>query len=247
MINLRLAKFLAYAGVGSRRQAEKFITNGRVTVNGTTILEKGYKIAPDRDLIKFDGLMVSKQDSIYLLLNKPQGYISSVYDPQGRPTVIDLVKDISVRIYPVGRLDLDTSGLLILTNDGEFTNLMIHPRYEISKKYEAWVKGNLTPRSLITLKEGVLLDDGKTAPAKVCILKEEKDKTLLEIDIHEGRKRQVKRMCIAVGHPVLSLKRTAFSFLTLKGVANGKFRYLTPQEVTKLKDAAKQTIKSIGG
>ena len=239
---MRLAKFLANAGVSSRRKAEKLIAAGRITVNGINISQMGYKIDPEKDIIKLDGLIVDRRENIYLLLNKPPGYICSVTDPYGRLTVMNLVKDIKTRLYPVGRLDFDTRGLLLMTNDGEFTHLMIHPRYEIGKKYAALVKGKVSLKSLEKLKKGVLLDDGPTHPAKVRILpqKNAEKNTLLEIEIHEGRKRQVKRMCLFIGHEVLDLKRTAFSFLTLKGVAEGEYRYLTDQEVVRLKKQAKK-------
>lgn len=235
---MRLAKYLAEAGIASRRKAEEFIVQGRVKVNGLLVQEKGYIINPDLDRVEFDGRIITREEKVYILLNKPAGYISSVFDPQGRPTVMDLLKDITLRVYPVGRLDFDTEGLLLLSNDGEFTNLMIHPRYEITKTYQALVEGKPDKKSLQMLREGIQLVDGITAPAQVNILELYIDKTLLEIKIHEGRKRQVKRMCQAIGHPVISLKRNAFGFLKLQGVALGKYRFLTPVEVNKLKQQA---------
>jgi 23S rRNA pseudouridine2605 synthase len=235
---LRLAKYLAEAGVASRRKAEELIMQGRVKINGLVVKEKGCTINPDVDRVEFDGRIISREEKVYILLNKPAGYISSVFDPQGRPTVMELLKDIKLRIYPVGRLDFDTEGLLLLSNDGDFTNLMIHPRYEINKTYQALVKGKPDKKSLQILQEGIQLEDGITAPARVNILKTFQDRTLLEIEIHEGRKRQVKRMCLAVGHPVISLKRTTFGSLKLQGVAPGKYRFLTPSEVNRLKQQA---------
>ena len=235
---MRLAKYLAEAGIASRRKAEEFIVQGRVKVNGLLVQEKGYIINPDLDRVEFEGRIITREKKVYILLHKPAGYISSVFDPQGRPTVMDLLKDITLRVYPVGRLDFDTEGLLLLSNDGEFTNLMIHPRYEMTKTYQALVEGKPDKKSLQMLREGIQLDDGLTAPAQVNILEAYKDKTLLEIEIHEGRKRQVKRMCQAIGHPVISLKRNAFGFLKLQGVALGKYRFLTPVEVNKLKQQA---------
>lgn len=235
---MRLAKYLAEAGIASRRKAEELIGQGRVRVNGLLIQEKGYIINPGLDKVEFNGSIITREEKIYILLHKPAGYISSVYDPQGRRTVIDLLGDISLRVYPVGRLDFDTEGLLLLSNDGEFTNLMIHPRYEITKTYQALVAGEPGEESLRRLQEGIQLEDGITAPARVNILKTFKDKTLLEIKIHEGRKRQVKRMCQAIGHPVISLKRTALGCLNLQGVASGKYRFLIPEEVNKLKELA---------
>lgn len=235
---MRLAKFLADAGIASRRKAEKLIDEGRVKVNGIKVLEQGYKINPDTDKIEFDNRVVQREDKLYIILYKPGGYISSVYDPQGRPTVRELVTGINLRLYPVGRLDFDTEGILLLTNDGDFTNLMIHPRYEINKKYEALVKGHVTKSDINNLSKGVMLDDGMTAPANVQIIKNIDNNTLLEIEIHEGRKRQVKRMCAAVNHPVISLKRTAFAFLTLGDLNPGEYRYLTSREVEQLKNLA---------
>ncbi|HBQ26032.1 MAG TPA: pseudouridine synthase [Syntrophomonas sp.] len=235
---MRLAKYLAEAGVASRRKAEELIGQGRVKVNGLLVQEKGCIINPGLDKVEFDGCIISREEKIYILLNKPAGYISSVFDPQGRPTVMDLLKDIKLRVYPVGRLDFDTEGLLLLSNDGDFTNLMIHPRYEITKTYQALVEGKPDKKSLQMLCNGIQLEDGITAPAQVNILKAYKDKNLLEIKIHEGRKRQIKRMCLATGHPVISLKRTAFGFLKLQGVAPGKYRFLTLGEVKKLKQQA---------
>lgn len=235
---MRLAKFLADAGIASRRKAEKLIDDGRVKVNGITVLEQGYKIEPDKDKIEFDNRVVQKEDKIYIILYKPGGYISSVYDPQGRPTVRELVTGIELRLYPVGRLDFDTEGILLLTNDGDFTNLMIHPRYEINKKYEALVAGHVKKSDINNLRKGLMLYDGITAPANVQIIKIIDNNTLLELEIHEGRKRQVKRMCAAVNHPVISLKRTAFAFLTLGDLSPGEYRYLTSREVEQLKNLA---------
>lgn len=235
---MRLAKFLADSGITSRRKAEKMIEDGRVKVNGTTVRELGYKINPEADKIQFDNKIVKREHRVYLLLNKPRGYISSVYDPQGRPTVTELVRDINLRLYPVGRLDFDTEGILLMTNDGDFTNLMIHPRYEIKKKYEALVKGNTELSSLQQLENGILLEDGITAPARVRIINSGRKNTLLELEIHEGRKRQVKRMCAAIGHSVISLKRTSFAFLNLENVPVGQYRQLTPAEVERLRKLA---------
>lgn len=243
---MRLAKYLADSGLASRRKAEQLISEGRVKVNGEVIKELGTKIDPDTDVIEVDGQRVNSESKVYILLNKPSGYISSVHDPQGRPVVTDLIKNIKQRVYPVGRLDYDTEGLLILTNDGNFTNLMIHPRYEIEKTYEALVKGAVKERELKKLREGVLLEDGITAPAKVKILKKEADTTLLSIKIHEGRKRQVKRMCKAVNHPVIHLKRTGFAFLNIKGLKLGDYRFLTPNEVQRLINLARGDRKENG-
>lgn len=241
---MRLAKYLAHMGVASRRKSEEIIAAGRVKVNGQIVMEQGVKITPETDRVELDEQILNEVEKVYILLYKPQGYISSVYDPQGRPTVIDLLPDIHLRIYPVGRLDYDTEGLLLLSNDGHFANLMMHPRYEMKKKYEAWVKGDIKESELDLLRKGILLDDGMTSPAIARIVKRDKDKNLMEIEIHEGRKRQVKRMCASIGHPVLSLKRTSFSFLTLKGLDAGEYRYLSPDEVKKLRQIAESLKNS---
>lgn len=238
---MRLAKFLSHAGIASRRQCEELMRQGQVKVNGKIITELGFIVDPDLDQIEFAGQIIRQtQEAVYLLLNKPPGYICSVYDPQGRPTVLDLVKTIEQRIYPVGRLDFDTAGLIILSNDGEFTNLMIHPRYKIEKRYEAWVEGQVTEQELDEIRAGIILDDGPASPAEAKILQHAMHKSLLEIRIHEGRKRQVKRMCAAISHPVISLKRTGFAFLSLDGLSEGQYRHLSLQEVGKLKKIAGQ-------
>ncbi len=231
---MRLSKYLADAGIASRRKSEKIIADGRIQINGVVVSEQGWVVDPDKDIVMFDGMRVCFQEKIYIMLNKPAGYICSVNDPHGRPTVIELVGDIKNRLYPVGRLDLDTEGLLILSNDGEFTNRMIHPRYHINKKYQAWIEGHITPAALKNLAQGVELEDGLTAPASVTVLEQNQQSTMIEIEIHEGRKRQVKRMCAAVGFPVISLKRTAFAFLTLDNLETGQYRHLNPQEIEHL-------------
>lgn len=232
---MRLAKYLARQGVASRRKSEELIAEGRVSVNGNIIKEQGFKIDPLQDKVEVDGHMLQTADKVYLLLYKPAGYISSVSDPWGRPVVTDLIKEEkNRRIYPVGRLDLDTEGLLLMTNDGDFANIIIHPRYKMDKKYEALVQGKVTKDAIKQLQKGILLEDGMTAPAGVHVLKHSSDKTLLEVIIHEGRKRQVRRMLEAVGHPVIHLKRTEVGFLTLKGLKDGEYRYLNSQEVKKL-------------
>lgn len=238
---MRIAKFLSQAGVASRRQSELLIGQGQVKVNGRIVTELGYQVDPELDQIEYAGTIIKHtQTPVYVLLNKPPGYICSASDPQGRPTILDLVKDIRQRIYPVGRLDFDTAGLIILSNDGEFTNLMIHPRYKIEKCYEAWVAGRVKEAELEPIRTGIMLDDGPASPAECRILKQQNNKSLLEIKIHEGRKRQVKRMCAAVGHPVVSLQRTGFAFLSLNGLAEGQYRYLASTEVAALIKCAGQ-------
>ena len=235
---MRLAKYLAQAGIASRRQSEELITEGRVKLNGIVVREVTTPVNPQCDRVEFDGRLIGVEAEIYVLLNKPAGFISAVKDPQGRNTVLELVRDIKERIYPVGRLDYDTEGLLLLSNDGDFTNLIIHPRYKIEKKYEVIIEGNVKSEELRILQEGVMLEDGITVPAKVRLIKKGDTISIIEIIIHEGRKRQVKRMCAAIGHPVISLKRTALGFLTLKGVEPGHYRHLNQKEVEQLKAIA---------
>ncbi len=235
---MRLAKYLAQAGIASRRQAEEIIRMGRVKLNGTIVTELVTLVDSKIDRIEFDGKIIGVEQQVYILLNKPPGYISAVNDPWGRPTVLELVGEIKERIYPVGRLDYDTEGLLLLTNDGKFTNLMIHPRYNIDKKYEACVGGRMRDDELRRLRDGVDLEDGMTASAGISLISRDDKASVIELLIHEGRKRQVKRMCAAVGHPVISLKRVAFAFLTLQGVEIGEYRYLQPDEVNHLQEIA---------
>jgi 23S rRNA pseudouridine2605 synthase len=235
---LRLAKYLAQAGIASRRQAEEIIRQGRIKINGNIITEVATLVNSKADRVELDEKLLGVEQQVYVLLNKPSGYISAVSDPWGRPTVLELAGDIKGRIYPVGRLDYDTEGILLLTNDGEFTNLMIHPRYRIDKKYEACVVGNIKDSELRSLRDGVELEEGMTAKAGIRLISRNDKASIIELLIHEGRKRQVKRMCAAVGHPVISLKRVAFAFLTLEGVESGQYRYLQQDEVNRLQEIA---------
>ncbi|MGI6468944.1 MAG: rRNA pseudouridine synthase [Syntrophomonadaceae bacterium] len=231
---MRLTKYIADSGIASRRRAEELIASGMVAVNGVTVTTVGVNVDPLHDKVSVNGRLIKPRARVYLLLNKPGGYLSSVKDPHGRPTVVDLLKDVDERVYPVGRLDLDTEGLLILTNDGEFMNLMTHPRYHIPKTYQAWVKGIIDDKDLKALGHGIELEEGMTAPASARMLRINNGCSLIELVLYEGRKRQVKRMLKAIGHPVLALKRTALGFLTLQGLAPGEYRHLLPEEVKKL-------------
>lgn len=232
----RLQKIMAQAGVASRRKCEQLITEGRVRVNGDVVRELGYKADPQCDRIEVDGQMIAREEHVYFLLYKPTGYITSVTDPQGRRTVLDLMRGVGARIYPVGRLDYDTSGLLLLTNDGEFAHYITHPRYELDKVYEAVVRGRIDDTALRKLREGIMLEDGMTAPAKAeCLASDARRGTsTVRLTIHEGRNRQVRRMCEAVGHPVMQLARVRLGFLTLDGLKAGEYRALTASEVKKL-------------
>lgn len=238
----RLARYLAHAGVASRRAAEALISAGRVRVNGIQITTQGTRVDPTHDQITVDGKAVQPATHhVYILLNKPAGYLSTVTDPSGRPTVLDLLPDElrQLRVYPVGRLDSDTDGLLLLTNDGDFALRLTHPRYAIEKHYEALVQGHPTPEALDKLRHGVAIreDDGHlhtTAPARVHILRHQGTESLLALIIHEGHKREIRRMLAAVDTTVHKLTRVGLGPLTLKGVSPGKWRYLSDEEVSVL-------------
>jgi 23S rRNA pseudouridine2605 synthase len=228
----RLQKVLARAGYGSRRACEDLISAGRVTVDGRVAC-LGNRVLTDTQEIRVDGALApTLPDAVYLLLNKPPGVVTTADDPQGRPTVLQLV-DCPVRIFPVGRLDMDTEGLLLLTNDGKLAQYLTHPSSGVSKEYLVRVVGDPSPRALRNLREGVLLDDGQTAPAQVSRVSD----SLIRIVIHEGRNRQVRRMCEAVGHPVIRLVRTRIGPLTDATLAPGSYRHLTNSEVRRLMEA----------
>ena len=225
---MRLNSYLARAGVASRRGADELIKAGRVTVNGEPGQLNTFVQTLDR--VEVDGAPVAKQRLAYVLLNKPAGVVTTARDPQGRPTVVDLVGHES-RVVPVGRLDVDTTGALLLTNDGQLAHRLAHPRYGVEKVYEAEVGGNPGEKVLQALREGVELDDGMTAPAQVRRV----GPHTIELIIHEGRNRQVKRMFDAVGHPVRSLHRSTYAGLTLEGLEPGQWRELEPSEVERLR------------
>lgn len=233
----RLQKVIAYAGVASRRKAEQLIVEGKVKVNGEVVRELGTKVS-NSDTIEVEGVKLEKEDKVYFLLYKPRGYISAVTDDKGRKTVVDIFKKkVHERIFPVGRLDYDTTGLLLLTNDGEFSNLMTHPKFKIDKTYIARLKGIPDKKGLMKLQNGIKLEDGKTAPAKVMMTLADPtaNKAICEITIHEGRNRQVRRMFEAIGTPVVKLKRERFAFLDLGNLTPGEFRQLTKHEVKLLR------------
>jgi len=230
----RLQKIIAQAGFCSRRAAEKLILDGKVAVDGKIVRELGAKADSNQKIVVDGKILASNAQKIYILLNKPRGYVSTAHDERNRKKVTDLLgKNFQERVYPVGRLDLNSEGLILLTNDGDLTNLLIHPRYEVEKTYRARISGDLTEKKLDLLRAGIELDDGLTAPAEIYLL----DKDLVEITIHEGRNRQVRRMFSAVGCDVKRLQRIKFANLTLDGLKIGQFRELSADEVAKLKGA----------
>ncbi|MDS4032712.1 pseudouridine synthase [Staphylococcus capitis] len=235
----RLQKRIANSGYTSRRKAETLITEGKVKVNGQVVTELGTKVSHS-DTVEVEGIKIEQEDKMYILFYKPTQVITSVSDDRGRKVVTDYFEDIETRIYPVGRLDYDTSGVLLLTNDGEFTNLMTHPRYHIKKKYVAKLKGYLMREQVKELEQGIELEDGFTQPAQVKIKRQGKEKntTLVEITISEGRNRQVRRMFEYFGHEVNKLTRIQFGPLDLKGLNAGEGRVLTPHEVKTLRHLA---------
>jgi 23S rRNA pseudouridine2605 synthase len=234
---MRLAKFLAHSGVASRRAAEGLIAEGRVTVAGERVTDPAQDV-DERSGVAVDGRPVAPEPREVHVLNKPAGVVSTAEDTHGRPIVTELVPS-DLRLYPVGRLDADTSGLILLTNDGELANLLAHPRYEVEKTYLARVDpGEISEAALRSLREGVDLEDGRTAPAHVRRIR----KGLIEIRLREGRKRQVRRMCEAVGHRVLELERVAFGPLRLEGLRPGEHRPLTPGEVEQLRGIAQRAL-----
>jgi 23S rRNA pseudouridine2605 synthase len=238
----RIQKIISAAGVTSRRAAEALITEGRVKVNGKVVTELGTKADASKDHIKVDGKLINpKQTPTYIMLNKPSGFVTTLSDPEGRPTVQDLLKGVKTRVYPVGRLDYNTEGLLLLTNDGDFAHLITHPKHEFPKTYLAKVKGVLEDGMIDMLERGVFLQDGKTAPARIKKVRKEEANSWVEITIHEGRKRQVRRMFDHVGRSVIKLKRVKTGTLTLGDLPEGSFRHLTLDEVNALRATAMKT------
>ncbi|MGT2832407.1 pseudouridine synthase [Streptococcus halotolerans] len=241
---MRINKYIAHAGVASRRKAEELIKKGLVTINGEKVTELATTVKSG-DVVEVEGSPIYNEEKVYYLLNKPRGVISSVSDEKGRQTVVDLLPQVKERIYPVGRLDWDTSGLLLLTNDGDFTDKMIHPRNEIDKVYVARVKGLATKENLRPLTRGVVIDGKKTKPARYNIIKVEADKnrSIVELVIHEGRHHQVKKMFEAVGLLVDKLSRTQFGTLDLTGLRPGESRRLNKKEVSQLHNLAVNKTK----
>jgi len=231
----RLQKVLARAGVASRRKSEELIRSGRVKVNGVVVTEMGTRVDPVADRITVDGRAISAPDPfIYIMLHKPRGYISSVRDERGRPTVLSLVSSRQ-RVYPAGRLDFDSEGLILLTNDGALTQRLTHPRYEHEKEYRVLVQGYPSRGALRTLRQGVVLEDGQARVDDVALLRGSNEESWLRVIIHEGRNHLVRRMCQAIGHPVLRLIRVRIGPLELGKLSAGKHRHLTGDEVKQLK------------
>ncbi|MFD0958775.1 pseudouridine synthase [Paenibacillus chungangensis] len=241
----RLQKILAQAGVASRRKCEELIQSGVVEVNGEKVTALGVKADAAADIITVNGKPIRGENKLYLMLNKPKGVITSATDPKGRKVVTDFLHGIKERVYPVGRLDYDTEGLLLLTNDGEFANLLTHPKHHVPKTYHATVNGIPHGTALERLQKGIKLEDGMTSPAEVEYVDVDLDgnKSTVSITIHEGRNRQVRRMFEAIGHKVTRLRRIRFGELGLESLHRGKFRHLTPQEVKELLDGARKTHK----
>lgn len=234
----RLQKYIANQGITSRRKAEEAILEGRVQVNGEVVKELGSKIDPEKDEVYFDGKKIKKQEEkVYILLNKPIGYVTTVEDQFHRDTVMQLIKDCKTKVLPVGRLDMYTSGALLFSNDGDFIYHITHPKHEMTKTYTVTLKGIITTEEVEQLRKGVTIEEYTTRPAKVKILKtdEEKQISRLEIVIHEGKNRQVRKMCEAVGRKVLALHRSKVGIIEVKDLPLGKWRYLQPKEIESLK------------
>lgn len=238
----RLQKIMANAGVASRRKCEQLILDGKVEVNGEVVTALGVKADPATDIITVNGKAITANaNKVYAAFHKPKGVITSMSDPEGRKTVLDFIKGIGGRVYPVGRLDYDTEGLLLLTNDGDLANMLMHPRHHVAKTYHATVKGIPHGDLLEKLRAGIQLEDGMTQPAEVEYhdVDMERQSATISITIYEGRNRQVRRMFEAIGHPVVKLKRVQFGNIFLQGIPRGKFRHLTKSEVNELKMAIK--------
>lgn len=236
---MRLQKYLAECGVASRRACEKYIGDGRVLVNGE-VASLGAKVDPATDTITLDGEPVAAAaKKTYIVLNKPEGYVTTAKDTHGRRTVFHCLDGVEARVFPVGRLDMDVEGVLLLTDDGEMAHRLLHPAYEVDKVYLAWVRGCVEDTAVQQLETGVMLEDGMTAPARAKVVKRGPHATLLRLTLREGRKREVKRMCKATGHPVRSLFRAAFGNLQSRGLRPGEWRYLSEHEVRQLRKLAR--------
>lgn len=246
-MEVRLQKAIADAGVCSRRKAEELITQGRVTVNGQVVRQLGTRVDPGRDHVKVDGRHLKPvPPQAFLMLNKPTGCVSTLSDPEGRPSIAGLLHGVRLRVFPVGRLDFDAEGLVLLTNDGQIAQALLHPRYHVPKTYLIKVKGVLSNEEIKQLEGGVTLADGRTGPAQVRKVRKAEANSWIDLTIHEGRKHQVKRMLEAVGHPVLRLKRVRFGPLLLGDLEPGRFRYLTDREANAIRSLVDARTASVG-
>ncbi len=237
MEEIRLQKFLANSGICSRRNAEKLIIDGKISVNGNIVRELGTKVNPEKDVITYNGKEVELETKhVYILLNKPVGYVTTVKEQFGRPTVMDLVKDANVKLVPVGRLDMYTSGALILTNDGDFVFKVTHPKNEVEKTYNATVRGIVSTEDVMKLENGVEIEEYISGKARVKILKTDEQKKIsrIQITIHEGKNREVRKMCEAIGKPVIALHRSKIGKIDVKNLKIGTWRYLTEKEINLL-------------
>ncbi len=231
---MRLQKFMAHCGLASRRASERLIEDGKVLVNGTVAVT-GQTIDPETDEVTYGGVRVGTSNMRYILLNKPAGVITTSKDTHNRRTVLDCIEGLQERVFPVGRLDMDVEGALLLTNDGELAFRLTHPKYEVPKVYIAWVRGVLTPETAARLEQGVPLEDGMTAPAKAVIMNTAEHATQVRLTLHEGRKREIKRMCAHVGHRVRDLRRVAVGNVKVRGLEPGQWRLLTDSEIRGLR------------
>jgi len=234
-MKVRIQKLISQAGIASRREAERFIREGRVVVNGKKVYQLGTKVDPEKDTVKVDNKLVSLSKRIYILLHKPKRYITSAHDPLGRPVVMDILPELGTKVFPVGRLDYDAEGLVLLTNDGDLAQKLQHPKYQVPRTYMVKVKGIPTLKDLSPLTKGIKLEDGVTLPAKIKKLKESENNSWVEITVREGRTHLVKRMFARIGYPVLKLIRIGFDGLKLNNLPPGQFRFLRQEEVAKLK------------
>jgi 23S rRNA pseudouridine2605 synthase len=232
---VRLQKYLAQCGLASRRKAEQMISEGLISVDGKTVTEMGVSITPGVNVVSLAGKQVEvKEPLVYYLLNKPKGYVTTLSDPQGRPIVTSLIKESSARLFPVGRLDLDTEGALIMTNDGQLAQKIQHPSNETNKTYEALIRGLPGKEKITLLERGIQLDGKKTSPAKIAVVASKGPNCIVKIIIHEGRKRQVKKMFSYIGHPVVHLKRIAYGKLTIDRLPSGGYRQLNSADLKKI-------------
>ena len=236
MKTVRLQVAISRSGIASRRKAAIIIEKGRVLVNGKVILQRGHSVDLDKDKIIVNGKKIETQKKIYILMNKPKGIIISRHDPEGRKTIFDILPREFRTLHTVGRLDKDTTGLLILTSDGEFTYRLTHPKFEILKKYKVQCKGKIEDREKKRLERGMVIDGKRTARAKIEIIKSAPDRSELFIEIHEGRKRQIRKMFLFMKHPIKKLERVSYEFLTLGDLKAGRFRFLTTWEIKRLKE-----------